>query len=148
MIFRYYELYSPLRFEPFYICLICNCFYFGLDSLSPLALPTPPFLTFSTGPPPGRSCQLRSLPRNQPYHKPLVPPHPFLPTGRQLPHPSLSFPSRPAASQPSLLALAAPAPPPPRGPSCFFFRLHNERKRDDGIDDEKVLTKIFTYNLL
>ena len=101
-----------LRFEPFYICLICNCFYFGLDSLSPLALPTPPFLTFSTGPPPGRSCQLRSLPRNQPYHKPLVPPtlssrqagsFPTPPSpspaGRQLPNPrsspSLHPPRRP-----------------------------------------------------
>ena len=64
-------------------------------------------------------------------------PHPFLPTGRQLPHPSLSFPSRPAASQPSLLALAAPAPPPPRGPSCFFSGCIMSEKGTTGLTTKK-----------
>jgi len=127
----------PLRFEPFYICLFCNCFYFGLDSLSPLALPTPPFLTFSTGPPPGRSCQLRSLPRNQPYHKPLVPPtlssrqagsFPTPPSpspaGRQLPNPR---------SSPSL----HPPRRPHGGPVVFFSGCIMSEKGTTGLTTKK-----------
>ena len=111
--------------------------------------PSPPLPSslFQLDPRPAAAASCDPCLATNPTTNPSSPP-PF-PPDRQAASPPLPLLPQPAGSFPTLAPRPrCTRPAAPTGAQLFFFRLHNERKRDDGIDDEKVLTKIFTYNLL